>query len=174
MSAKPYEEIKYCLRCAFPLELQEKFGAIRPTCPACGWVYFADPKVAVAALVEDNGLVLLVRRVNDPQKGFWTLPAGFIDAGEDPQLALIRECQEETGLQVRITSLVDVIAGQEHPRGANILIVYRASVTGGELQAADDVDMAAYFSPDSLPPLAFSTTRRILAQWSLGTPHLLD
>ena len=109
-------------------------------------------------------------RSNDPQKGLWTLPAGFIDAGEDPQVALIRECQEETGLQVRITALVDVIAGQELPRGTNILIVYCAAVKGGELQPADDVDMAAYFSPDSLPPLAFSTTRRIIAQWSLSAP----
>jgi ADP-ribose pyrophosphatase YjhB (NUDIX family) len=125
-------------------------------------VYFADPKVATAALVERDGKVLLARRAGDPQRGLWTLPAGFVDAGEDPAEAARRECLEETGLQVRITGLVSVLAGQEHPRGAHIFIVYRAEIVGGELRADDDVDQVDFFAYDDLPPLAFKTTRRIL------------
>jgi 8-oxo-dGTP diphosphatase len=164
MCAHINKNIHYCVQCGSKLILRERFGGLRPNCPNCDWVYFPDPKVAVAALIHRNNQVLLVRRINDPQRGFWTLPAGFIDAGEDPVKAIERECFEETGLHTRVTELVDVIYGQEHPRGAHILIVYRAKVLSGQLRAADDVDKAEYFPLDGLPPLAFDTTQNILAK----------
>lgn len=103
-----------------------------------------------------------MRRSNEPQRGLWTLPAGFVDAGEDPVIAAQRECLEETGLQVKITGLLDVISGLEHPRGAHILIAYRGEVIGGSLRPADDVDKVAYFPRENLPELAFKTTRKLL------------
>ncbi len=166
MSAQIAEEINFCLRCGHPVELVKNFGKLRPACPNCGWIYFADPKVAAAALIERGDQILLVRRVNDPQRGLWTLPAGFVDAGEDPAQAIERECLEETGLQVRVLGLLDVLAGQEHPRGAHILIVYRVEILSGEPHAGDDADMLAFFSRDHLPELAFSTTKQILERFS--------
>jgi 8-oxo-dGTP diphosphatase len=162
MSITNFKDINFCPRCGHPVILEEHFGKLRPTCSDCGWIYFADPKVAVAALIEDGNQILLVRRVNDPQRGLWTLPAGFIDAGEDPIQALERECLEETGLHVQVVELLDVLGGQEHPRGAHILIVYRVKVISGTLCAGDDADAVAYFPSSALPQLAFSTTRRIL------------
>ena len=156
------DDVRFCLRCGAALSLEQRFGGLRPSCTACGWTYFADPKVAAAALVLRAGQVLLVRRANDPLRGYWTLPAGFVDAGEDPARAVERECLEETGLRGRVTGLLDVLAGLEHPRGAHILIVYRVEVEPGDLQAADDVDGAAFFPLEDLPPLAFSSTQRIL------------
>jgi 8-oxo-dGTP diphosphatase len=135
------------------------FGAERPECPACGWIYFEDPKVAAAVLVEQDGRVLLTRRVNEPHQGEWSLPAGFVNAHEDPERAAERECLEETGLIVRVTGLIQLIAGQEHERGADMLLLYRAEVTGGKLQAGDDADEVGFFERDSLPPLAFRATR---------------
>ena len=135
------------------------FGAERPECPACGWIYFEDPKVAAAVLVEQAGRVLLTRRVNEPHRGEWSLPAGFINAHEDPQRAAERECQEETGLLVQVTELLQLIPGQEHERGADILILYRAEVIGGELLAGDDADEVGFFPRETLPPLAFRATR---------------
>jgi ADP-ribose pyrophosphatase YjhB (NUDIX family) len=156
------DEIHFCPRCGAQLGLQDRFGARRPVCPACDWIYFPDPKVAAAGLVEQDGKVLLVRRANDPMRGLWTLPAGFVDAGEDPAGTVVRECLEETGLQVEVTGLLEIIAGQEHPRGAHFVIVYRARLLGGRLQAADDVDAAAFFPREALPELAFASTRRVL------------
>ena len=75
--------------------------------------------------------MLLVRRVNEPFRGSWTLPAGFVDAGEDPARAAERECLEETSLTVRVTRVLDVIAGREHPRGADFIIVYAAQFVSG-------------------------------------------
>ena len=155
-------EVNFCLRCGTALVQADRFGRLRKVCPACNWVHFADPKVAAAALVERDDEVLLVRRSVDPARGLWTLPAGFIDAGEDPALAAERECLEETGLIVEVSELLTVLFGQEHKRGAHIVIFYRANIQSGELTAGDDVDKVAFFSRNELPPLAFNTTQRVL------------
>jgi ADP-ribose pyrophosphatase YjhB (NUDIX family) len=103
-----------------------------------------------------------VRRANEPFRGLWTLPAGFVDAGEDPAQAASRECLEETGLTVRITRVLDVIAGREHQRGADFIIVYSADILSGDLVPADDADAAEWFNRDQLPPLAFRATHLVL------------
>lgn len=161
--------VNFCMVCGQQLEEREAFGRLRPACSACGYIHFEDPKVAVGVLVERDGQVLLVRRVNVPGQGEWTLPAGFIDAGEDPRVAAERECREETGLQIRVGELLDVLYALEHPRGASIFIVYRGQITGGAMNANDDVDQVGFFSADDLPPLAFSTTAQILERWQAGT-----
>jgi 8-oxo-dGTP diphosphatase len=156
------EEINFCPRCGTPVVWAFRFGQDRPVCPACDWVYFPDPKVAVAVLIEKDKKVLLARRTNEPQRGMWSLPAGFVDAGEDPEQAAVRECLEEAGLQVKISGLMSVMAGREHSRGADILIVYKAEIIGGTLKAGDDADRVGFFEPQDFPPLAFETTRLIL------------
>jgi 8-oxo-dGTP diphosphatase len=154
--------IKFCPRCGTEVIREYKFGMTRPICPQCGWIYFVDPKVAAAVLIEQDSRVLLVRRANEPYQGLWTLPAGFIDGGEDPALAAVRECLEETGLSVRVIRVVDVIAGREHDRGADFIIVYQAEIISGELIPADDADAAEWFYRDQLPPLAFKATEKVL------------
>jgi 8-oxo-dGTP diphosphatase len=155
-------QIKFCPRCGTPVKREERFGKIHSVCPGCERIHFEDPKVAAAVLVEQDGRVLLVRRVNEPFRGLWTLPAGFVDAGEDPAWAAERECLEETGLSVRVKRVLDVIAGQEHERGADFIIVYQAEVLGGKLSPDDDADAAEWFEYNNLPPLAFSATRKAL------------
>jgi 8-oxo-dGTP diphosphatase len=156
--------IRFCPRCATEVMREKKFGRLRPVCPECGWIHFIDPKVAAAALIEQDGRVLLVRRANEPFRGLWTLPAGFVDGDEDPALAAERECMEETGLVVRTKRVYDVIAGQEHERGADFIIVYEAEIISGILIPADDADAAEWFPRDELPALAFDATRRVLTK----------
>ncbi len=156
------DEVNYCPRCGTAVSRAVRFGREREVCPNCGWIHFADPKVAAAILLEQDGRVLLVRRINEPFRGMWTLPAGFVDAGEDPKRAAERECLEETGLTVHATDVLDIIAGREHPRGADFVIVYRGQVVSGELQAADDADQAGWFGRDELPKLAFRATEMVL------------
>jgi 8-oxo-dGTP diphosphatase len=146
------------------MEQAERFGRLRPVCPQCGWIHFTNPKVAAAILIEQDGRVLLVRRVNEPFRGLWSLPAGFVDEGEDPARAAERECVEETNLVVRASKVIDVIAGREHPRGADFIIVYQGEMISGELRAADDADAAEWFDYDDLPELAFRATQAILSQ----------
>ena len=160
------DQVNYCLRCGTQVMQTERFGKVRPVCPQCDWVYYADPKVAAAALVEQDGRVLLVRRLNEPLRGKWTLPAGFVDAGEDPARAAERECHEETGIEIRVTRLLDIRAGREHPRGADFIIFYRAEVVGGCLVTGSDVDQAGFFLRSDLPPLAFEATKYILKHFA--------
>ena len=150
--------IHFCPHCGSSIEMSFVFGSTRPVCPVCGWIYFEDPKVAAGVLVEVDGKVLLVRRVNEPQMGRWSFPAGFVDAREDPAEAAARECLEETGLIVKVTGLLQLFSGREHERGADIVLVYAAEVIGGELHPGDDADQAGFFDRSSLPPLAFHAT----------------
>lgn len=159
-------QIKFCPRCGTPVTLEERFGKIHSVCPQCEWIHFEDPKVAAAVLVEQDGRILLVRRVNEPYRGLWTLPAGFVDAGEDPARAAERECLEETGLSVHVKRVLDVIAGREHERGADFVILYQAELLGGKLSPNDDADAVDWFEPTDLPPLAFSATRKAIALYT--------
>lgn len=155
-------EVKYCIRCGNAVERQPRYGQVRPVCPACGWIHFADPKVASAVFVEDAGKILLVQRSFNPYRGKWTLPAGFVNAGEDPAEAARRECFEETSLNVRVTRLLDIRAGHEHAGGADFIIVYRAEIISGTPFAADDAEAVAWFPRDALPELAFEATKYFL------------
>jgi ADP-ribose pyrophosphatase YjhB (NUDIX family) len=158
-------DINFCVQCGHAVQYRQAFGKVRPVCPQCGRVHFIDPKVAAALVIEREGQLLLVRRANDPERGKWSMPAGFVDRGEDPAEAAVREGFEETGLRVRITGLMDVIGKGGDSEGADILIVYRAEVVGGALAPGDDASEAGWFGADELPELAFASTRKVIARW---------
>ncbi len=164
------DDINYCPRCGHALERRQLYGALRPICPSCGRVHFIDPKVAVGVLIEDAGRLLLVKRGNDPERGRWSVPAGFVDAGEDPARAAEREALEETGLQVRVTGLLDVFSRGQSSEGADIFIVYHAQAIGGPLGPGDDAEAVGYFGPEALPELAFESTQQIVSRWRSGMP----
>lgn len=121
-------------------------------------MHFRDPKVGVGVVVrDDQGRLLLVLRGVDPARGLWALPAGFVDADEDPRDAAARECREETGLEVTVGRILDVYPSREG--SASFFLVFAASVTGGVLRAGDDADDVGFFADDDLPTLAFASTR---------------
>jgi ADP-ribose pyrophosphatase YjhB (NUDIX family) len=162
------EEFVYCPRCATPLVTRPVSDKLRRTCPECGYIYFTDPKVGVGVFVVDDSKVLLVRRRMNPERGKWSIPAGFVDRGEDPRETAVREALEETNLVVEIEELVDVYYNPvTSGPGASIFILYRAQLLEGELRAGDDADAVAFFGLDELPELAFASTfdaiRRLVA-----------
>ena len=160
---------RFCPRCAQALEDRPFEGKLRRVCPACNFIYFPDPKVAVVALIEANQLVLLIRRAVDPARGQWALPGGYMDAGELPVAALQREVSEEVGLDVDVGDLLEIFP-MVNSGGASlgIVLAYRAQPRNAvaPLTACDDVDQAAWFSAAELPAeLAFDSTQRLLARW---------
>ncbi|MEZ4620618.1 MAG: NUDIX hydrolase [Caldilineaceae bacterium] len=161
---------QYCPYCANALQLREIYRLQRPVCPKCGFVHFADPKVAVIGLVTQNAQVLLIQRAINPEKGKWALPGGYMDAGELPEAALRREVWEEVQLAIRVTELLTIfpmITNRVHSQG--IVLAYRAEVADRNqiaLTAADDAGDAGWFHPDQLPTaLAFASTQTLLAEW---------
>lgn len=158
--------MNYCPRCGHTLADKIAYGRMRRVCPECGFVYFREPKVAAGALIERAGKVLLVRRSVDPKKDFWALPAGYMEIDEGPVAAAIRECREETGLVVRVIGLFGVYHVAHDPRGAGVLILYRAVAESGALLPGDDASEVMFFGPDDLPRnIAFASTRRALLRW---------
>ncbi len=162
----------YCPRCAAPLAEGIKFGRTRRFCRYCGFIHFREPKVAVAGLVSDAGRVLLVRRAAVPGIGYWALPAGYMDADELPDEAVVREVAEETGVVVRVTALhaVAPLAGWAERRG--ILVLYRAERVSGEPAPHDDASEARWFGRAEIPwdELAFESTAQFLREWADRPP----
>lgn len=158
----------YCPMCGERLVQRQRQGALRPVCPACDHTVYFDPKVAVAVLIRSGASILLVQRANNPFQGYWTLPAGFMDYDEDPRSAGRREVEEETGLQVKIETLLDVFHTPDDGGLADVVIVYAASISGGTLQANDDASDARWFTLEDVPPVAFLPTQTIVRRWRSG------
>jgi len=159
---------RYCPHCTHPLEERLVFGRQRPACAACGFVHFREAKVGVSILVERAGRLLLVRRTIDPGRGQWCLPSGFLDWDEPPEAAVVRECAEETGLQVSDPVLVKVQHYTDDFRGPGLNLVYRVGIAGGRLQAGDDAGEVRFFAPAELPAeeeIAFAGHRLLLKEW---------
>lgn len=161
---------RYCPFCRAELVDREAFGRVRRVCPdpACRFVHFIDPKVGAAVLAVQDGRVLLIRRNVEPAVGSWCLPGGFVEQGETPQAAAIRECEEESGFDVEITGLIDVFY-YENFRGSGVLILYKGIVVGGTARPGDDADAIGFFGPDELPAnIQFESNLQALAAWREG------
>jgi 8-oxo-dGTP diphosphatase len=142
---------RFCARCGSEVEREK--GRVR--CPACGFVHYANSEPTACALCADErGRVLLARRANEPFKGYWDLPGGFLEEGEHPLDALRRELREETGLEVEPLDFVGVWTDR-YPYGTQVgstlNLYWTARVVRGSAQAADDVSEVAWFAPDELP-----------------------
>jgi len=165
-------EMNFCPNCGSPMTNRFVHGRMRRACTACGFVFFQGPKLAVGALVEQDGRVLLVRRAMKPKIGFWCLPGGYVDYEEGPVTAVIREVREETGLIVHVTGLQAAYHVCADPRGMGVVLIYRAVPTGGELRPGDDASEVRFFAAHEIPhELAFASTRRALLRWRL---HISD
>jgi ADP-ribose pyrophosphatase YjhB (NUDIX family) len=156
----------YCAKCGTRLQEEERGGALRPVCPACGWVYFARNATGAGLLLERDGKVLLIQRRHEPFRGWWMLPSGFVEYGDSAEQTVVREALEEIGLDVRVEGLFGVYFGADDPRDVAHLIVYRVQGEG-EPHASDDAEACAFFSRDELPEqIAFSGQRQALRDWA--------
>lgn len=104
--------------------------------------------MGVGAVVIDQGRVLLVRRGREPLKGHWTLPGGLLELGESLTAGVAREVLEETGLEVEVLELVELVdrihREGERVRYHYVIADYLCRVKGGALQAASDADAARW------------------------------
>jgi 8-oxo-dGTP diphosphatase len=159
-------EPRFCARCATPLEPRHDGGRRRPRCPACGWTYYAKSALGAAVLIEEDDRILLVRRAHEPHQGWWTLPAGYAEYGEDVAHTAAREALEETGLVVSIDGFQGIFSGFGDARGAGHLAVFRATRLSGELVAGDDAAEARWFGADEIPiEIAFEGSRKAISAW---------
>lgn len=111
---------------------------------------------------EEGDLLMVRRGPNATRAGFWSMPAGFVDYGEDVREAAARELLEETGLGAEIGDVVYVASNFHDPAKLTVGIWFAGTVTGGNLVAGDDADAVGYFPLDALPPLAFETDKTLI------------
>ena len=137
---------------------------LRRACPDCGFIHFTDPKVGVGVVVMKDEQILLIRRTMAPEIGKWSIPAGYLDYGEDPAETAVRETFEETNLHVEIEKLLNVYHNPPSAGGATVFIMYQAKLLSGTPQAGDDADAVGFFSLDNLPEIAFASTKEIIQQ----------
>jgi ADP-ribose pyrophosphatase YjhB (NUDIX family) len=167
-------EFRFCARCGGPLRSKLMGERRRLVCSQCGEILYRNPIPAVAAIIPWGGRIVLVHRAEEPRRGEWCLPAGFLELDETPEECAVRETHEETGLDIRVTDLFGIDIGRDDPRARVVLIVYLAELLGGKMRAGDDASQVGWFGPEDLPErIAFATHRRAIANY-FGDRHQGD
>ena len=161
---------KFCPRCGTALEVRAlEDHRERPVCPACGFIVYLNPLVAAGVIAErEDGKIVLVLRGENPGKGLWGLPAGFMEIDETIEDTARRECLEETGLLIELGDLLGVWSYYHAPKQmAGVVVLFGARVTGGTLAPGSDSVQVQFYSPDEIPEerLAFNTHRDAIAAW---------
>jgi len=147
------KEYNYCPICATPLQIGMIEGKNRKYCPKCDFIDYKNPlPVAIAVTVKDKKF-LLIKRGLPPGKGMWASPSGFIEIGETPGEACLRELKEETGISGELVKLIGVVRREDKEIYGDMLIVqYLVKVKGGKLAPPrDEVEDARFFDIAELP-----------------------
>ncbi|WP_431856713.1 NUDIX domain-containing protein [Azospirillum sp.] len=141
----------------------------RLLCPDCGYVAYQNPLIVVGSVVtwpgDGEDRILLCRRAIEPRKGYWTLPAGFMEEHETTQAGAMREAWEEARARIAIDALLAVY---DIPRISQVQLIFRARLTAPEFSAGPESLDVALFRWDEIPwgELAFPTVH-----WALREHH---
>lgn len=158
--------MKFCNKCGAPVELRVPPGdhLERYVCAACGTIHYENPRLVVGCVPEHDGRILLCRRAIEPRRGFWTVPAGFMENGETLQQAAARESQEEALADVAIGSLLAVVhvlhAHQVH-------VFFRATLRQPQFGPGPESLDVELVRPEEIPwtDLAFRSTEFTLRRY---------
>ena len=130
----------------------------RHVCDECGFIHYVNPKLVVGSVCTWQERILLCRRAIDPRRGFWTLPAGFLEERETTEEGARREALEEANVIIEIHALLAVY---EIPRISQVQLFYCASLVDGVFSPGPESLETALFGWDEIPwdELAFPTVR---------------
>jgi ADP-ribose pyrophosphatase YjhB (NUDIX family) len=135
----------------------------RLVCDTCGFIRYDNPKVVVGVVgTLADGRVLLCRRAIEPQRGFWTIPAGYLELNETVEAGARREALEEAGTAVVLDGLLAVY---NVPRISQVQLIFRARCADDALAIGPETLEAGFFDWSAIPwqGLAFPSVR-----WALG------
>ncbi|MCS7002793.1 MAG: NUDIX domain-containing protein, partial [Dehalococcoidia bacterium] len=113
----------------------------RLICDQCGYIVYQNPKLVVGALIEHDDRIVLVRRGIEPRRGYWGLPAGYLELGETVEAGATREAHEETGYQIVISRLLNLYTRVE---AGIVNVFYLARIVGGHPRLSEetlDIDL---------------------------------
>ncbi len=158
--------MNFCSQCGAKLAVRIPPGDHLPRylCDACGTIHYQNPRLVVGCVPEHDGRILLCRRAIEPRRGFWTVPAGFMENGETLQQAAARESREEALVEVEIGSLLSIVhVLQAH----QVHVFFRASMPKAEHGAGAESLETALLLPEDIPwpELAFPSTEFTLRRY---------
>lgn len=159
-------EYRFCPLCATPLQpIAAGHDAGRPACPTGHFVFYDNPALTTFAFVRDEqGRYLVLQRAQPPFVGEWDLPGGFVEPGETPAEAIVRELAEETRLEVEVQGILGAFSSRYGDGGKwTVDIGFECALLGGKLRLDAEKSAAAWHAPDALPRLAFQGERSGLA-----------
>ena len=151
--------MNFCNQCGAKVEFRIPPGDHLPRhiCDSCGTIHYDNPRIVVGCVPDYHGKILLCRRGIEPRRGFWTVPAGFMENGETLQQGAARETWEEALAKVEIGSLLSVVhvlhAHQVH-------VFFRAILKEPEFGAGPESLEAMLVDPKDIPwsDIAFPST----------------
>jgi len=120
----------------------------RLVCPDCEYVAYENPKVVVGVVATWEDKLLMCKRAIEPRRGFWTLPAGFMELGETPEEGASREAWEEACAKLEI---VDLLAVYSLRHISQLQLFYRARLISPDVSAGIESEEVGLFSFDDLP-----------------------
>ena len=144
------------------LQVPEGDNRERLVCPDCGFINYENPKIVVGSVVTWEDRFLLCRRSIDPRKGYWTLPAGYLELNESTSAGARREAREEACAEIEIDSLLAVY---NIPRISQVQLIYRARLRSPDFAAGEESAEVALFDWPDIPwdDIAFPSVH-----WALG------
>jgi len=171
MKNKKTKPFNFCPRCGAKLGIKKVHGVERLVCRSCQFVFYQNSVPTASAIIaNEKGEVLLVKRAIQPKKGYWDLPGGFLENGEDPEVGVRREIKEELGVVLRIKRIVGIYVDRYfHQYWAHTFNVdYECAIKAGKLKAMDDVAEVRWFKKSQIPwsRLGFSHLEIGLRDWA--------
>jgi ADP-ribose pyrophosphatase YjhB (NUDIX family) len=143
----------------------------RLTCSDCGFVAYENPKIVVGSVVEVDGRIMLCRRAIEPRRGFWTLPAGYMEMAETVEEGARREAWEEARARI---ALDGVLAVYSIARIGQVQVIFRAGLAEPGFEAGPESLDVRLFGWDDIPwdDIAFPSVRWALHRWreAAGAP----
>ena len=156
--------MRFCSQCGsdqVAFEIPPGDSRPRHFCRACGTIHYQNPRVIAGCLVTHGDRVLLCRRAIEPRRGFWTMPAGFLENGETLQDSAARETREEADAQVAIDDLY-AIFNLTHIH--QVYVFFRGRLVDGQYGVGEESLESRLFAEDEVPweELAFPTIHKTL------------
>ncbi len=155
---------------AFSLRVPDGDTHARHVCDDCGYIHYVNPKIVVGSVVTwhgaDDGEIryLMCRRAIEPRKGFWTLPAGYLENGETTEDGARREAHEEACADIRIDALLAVYSLAHI---SQVQLMYKATLLSPDIAVGEESLEVALFRKEDIPwdDLAFPSVRWALTQF---------
>ncbi len=153
----------YCPRCGEHLKWQKCGGRRRQVCPNCHYVLWSKESISVGGIVTKGNQILLVQRAQNPGKGRWTIPGGYVEQEETMEVAIQREIKEETGIITqpqRIVSIAELPSEKSHDVYVTFCLRY---ASGKVVRQPNEVMAARFVSRGQAKELPLADlTRRLL------------